>query len=71
MFFEMSSRHGGEAAVRDSTMMEGFDAAEGNASLWRPPCAALACRVAVLHASCGPSEGYRPPQDDIPRSNPL
>ena len=56
--------NGGEAAVRDRTMAGRFDVVHGNAhaacSIYGPGYC-----IAALCVSYGPSEGYRPPQDDI------
>ena len=55
---------GGEAGVRDLTWANSDDVVEGNAF--------GACSVAIflqctgdVATSYGPSEGFRPPQDDI------
>ena len=60
---------GGEAGARDRTTAEGSDAVERNAS---GACSLqdLGDCPAALHASYGPSEGYRPLQDDIFESEP-
>jgi hypothetical protein len=56
--------NGGEAAVKDLTSAKKFDAVDGNTQ-----CACsrhnLVNDTADVSASYGPSEGYRPPQDDI------
>src|SRR5271166_2075930 len=55
--------NGGGTAVRDLTSAKSFDVVNGNA---RGACSLQnLCRCTVcFEASYGPSEGYRPPQDD-------
>ena len=59
--------NGGEAGVRDRTGAENSDEVNGNAHAARGVLDPIEC-IATLRASLGPSEGYRPPQDDIASS---
>ena len=60
--------NGGEAGVRDLTSAESFDGVDGNAS---SACSLrdLGYCIAAFGASYGPSEGLRPPQDDMGLNN--
>ena len=63
MYCELVILNGGEASVRDRMRVGSFDVVDGNA---HAACSVygLGYRIAALCASLGPSEGWRPPQDD-------
>jgi hypothetical protein len=56
--------NGGEATVRDPTSAGSIDFVDGNAREVRNVLDPRD-RISAFSASYGPSEGYRPPQDDI------
>jgi hypothetical protein len=61
--FELVILKRGEAALRDRTRAGRFDVVGGNAQAACTVCGLGYC-IAALCVSYGPSEGYRPPQDD-------